>query len=61
MTKINWQLLSIQELSTMFKELGSDTLRIRQQKHYYKRTGNEIMYKRILQAQLLADFEGSYN
>jgi hypothetical protein len=53
--KINWQLLTIEEMVTLIKSFGSDTGQLRARKAYYKKTENDIMSKRIMVAQLLAD------
>lgn len=53
--QINWQLLTIEELAALIVSFGSDTALLRARKAYYKRTDNQIMSKRIMVAQLLAD------
>lgn len=50
----NWQLSSVEEISAMIVEMGKDTNRLRQTKHYYKRTGNVVMMERIEEAVGLA-------
>ena len=54
MSKQNWQLMSVEDLCAMFIEMGKDTNKLRQQKHYYKRTGNLVMMGRIEEALGLA-------
>lgn len=54
MKHVNWQLMTAEELSIMFIEMGKDTNKLRQQKHYYKRTGNAVMMSRIAEAEGLA-------
>ena len=54
MKHVNWQLMTVEELSTMFIEMGKDTNKLRQQKHYYKRTENVVMLGRIEEAVRLA-------
>lgn len=54
MSKTNWQLSTVEELSAMIVEMGKDTNKLRQQKHYYKRTENVVMLGRIDEAVRLA-------
>lgn len=53
MTKKNWMLLSVDDIALLIVRNGKDVT-YRQQKHYYKQTGNTIMTSRLEQAEILA-------
>lgn len=58
MGRQNWQLLDVSEIVAHILSMGKDDAAYRQQKCYYKRTGNTIMLSRFADAERVIAWEG---
>ena len=52
--RLNWQLMSVEELAVLILSMGKDNTNYRQQKHHYKKTNNTVMIDRLKRAEILS-------